>query len=166
MENEIALSVPQEQETLNIREMEERDLEKIFQLERSAFLTSWSSEAFAEAIRNPKGLNRVAENRSGLVGYLTAFRVLDEVFLTNLLVISRNRRRGVGERLLKNLIERVATEGVKQIFLEVRETNDAAIRLYEKMNFSVVAVRKGYYVDTGEDALVMQISLAGTSDGT
>jgi len=166
LEEEIPLSAPEELETLNIREMAERDLEKIVQLEHSAFLTSWSSEAFAKAIRDPKGFNRVAEDLSGLVGYLTAFSVLDEAFLTNLFVVSHCRRRGVGKRLLNNLIGGTVKKGVKQIFLEVREENVAAIRLYEEMDFSIVAVRKGYYADTGEDALVMQYSHAGKFDKT
>jgi len=159
MESEAALSMPEE--TLKIRKMEEGDPARILRLERSPFLTSWSLDAFEKTARDPMGFNRVAEDRSGLIGYLTAFQVLDEVCLTNLFVVPRRRRRGLGERLLNNLIEGSAMQGVKQIFLEVRKGNVPAIRLYKKMNFSIVTIRKGYYSDTGEDALLMRISLPG-----
>ncbi|NOY52228.1 MAG: ribosomal protein S18-alanine N-acetyltransferase [Deltaproteobacteria bacterium] len=149
-----------QEETLKIRKMEQGDPGRICRLECSPFLTSWSLEAFEKALRDPMGLNRVAEDRSGLIGYLTAFRVLDEACLTNLFVVQRRRRRGVGKMLLNNLIERASIEGVKQLFLEVRKGNEPAIRLYEKMNFSTVSVRKGYYSDTSEDALVMRMPLA------
>jgi ribosomal-protein-alanine N-acetyltransferase len=146
-------------ENLNIRVMQENDLSTVSQMERSEFLAPWSEDSFRSAIRDPKGMNLVCETDGRLIGYLTSFLVLDEAFLTNLFIEPRERRKGYGRRLLNNLIGRIREKGVKRILLEVRRGNFAAVTLYQKMGFSSIGVRPGYYSNPKEDALVMRLSL-------
>ena len=142
-----------------IHDMCEKDVDGILGMERSAFLTPWTSESFMSAIRDSNGINLVYKYEGDLVGYLTSFMVLDEAFITNLCVAPSHRRQGVAAVLLKFLIRKIKENKGRHIFLEVRERNDAAINLYKKLNFQLIGVRKNYYADTKEDALVMRFSL-------
>ena len=94
----------------------------------------------------------IARLKDGIAGYGGFWLVLDEAHLGNLAVAPRLRRRGIGERILKELIEMAKAKGLNLMTLEVRESNEKARALYEKMKFRLVAIRKGYYSDTKEDA--------------
>jgi ribosomal-protein-alanine N-acetyltransferase len=135
------------------------DLDMILNLESSSFLTRWSKESFLSALMNPDGINLVGLRQDEIIGYLTSFVVLDEVYITNLLVTPDYRRKGVATELLRLLIKKFREMRWHHVLLEVREGNIAAINLYKKMNFRLVGNRKEYYADTKEDALVMNFSL-------
>ena len=101
-----------------------------------------------------------------LVGYLCLWEIGYEIHITNLAVHPDRRRQGLARSLIQSVLEDGRGRGVTLVFLEVRPTNAEALGLYESLGFSVIGRRKGYYFDTGEDALVMETRLAGArSDG-
>ena len=130
-------------------------------IEQVSFPTPWSYDAFISELklRNTKALVALlsAEEGERVAGYILGRFAADEMEITNLAVHPELRRRGIARALLWHLVERVRSRGIKKIFLEVRENNKPAIRLYEKFGFKKVGIRRGYYVDTGEDALVMRL---------
>lgn len=142
-----------------IQTMCEEDVDQILALERSSFLTPWSKQSFLNALRNPNGMNMVSRIKEESIGYITSFKVSDDVYITNLLIDEDHRRKGYATELLRVFLNTVQEKNGCHIFLEVREGNTAAISFYKKWGFRLVGVRKRYYSDTREDALVMKISL-------
>jgi len=97
-----------------------------------------------------------------MAGYLLAWRLEGEIHLGNLAVSKEYQRRGVGQALLSWLIDRTREDGPGRITLEVRASNFAAQELYRRFGFQAVALRRGYYQDSGEDALVMMRELSAS----
>ena len=142
------------------------DLDEVLEIERASFQTPWSRGAFRYELTQ----NRVARSiivRVGrqLVGYLCLWEIGHEIHVTNLAVHPSFRRRGTARALLRHVLDGARRNGVELVFLEVRPTNVEALTLYESLDFRVIGRRKGYYFDTGEDALVMEARLgAGTAE--
>ena len=134
----------------------EKDLDEALPIESTLFTDPWPRQFFLEELRVPQSLACVARHRDRMAGYLLAWRLEGEIHLGNLAVSKEYQRRGVGQALLSWLIER-ATPG--RITLEVRASNFAAQELYRRFGFQAVALRRGYYQDSGEDALVMMREL-------
>jgi ribosomal-protein-alanine N-acetyltransferase len=149
------------------------DLDQVLVIERASFPHPWSRHAFTYELSE----NRVARlwvARGGgpgpvppeapIVGYLCLWVIADEVHVTNLAVDPKHRSRGVARQLLGTLLEMYRQQGATRAALEVRPTNQPARRLYEAFGFRQVGLRKGYYFDTGEDALLLEARLipAGT----
>jgi len=149
------------------------DLDEVLAIERVSFQTPWSRTAFRyELTQNRVARSLVVRVGRDLAGYLCLWEIGHEVHITNLAVDPRFRRRGVARALLGQTMEDARQRGVELLFLEVRPTNVEALALYESFGFSVIGRRKGYYFDTGEDALVMEARLgaetarqSGGSDG-
>ncbi|MCE5265900.1 MAG: ribosomal protein S18-alanine N-acetyltransferase [Deltaproteobacteria bacterium] len=139
----------------------EGDLAEILEIEKSSFPSPWSPGLFRSEMANP--LSRILVGRQGpapgapMAGYVIFWRVVDEIHLHNLAVRPEFRRCGIASRLLDRVIREGQPEGVRLMTLEVRRSNIAAQKLYERFGFSVRGVRRGYYTDTGEDALVMSM---------
>jgi ribosomal-protein-alanine N-acetyltransferase len=95
-----------------------------------------------------------------VVGYVCLWEIADELHITNIAVHPAHRRRGLGRSLLGGVIQDGRERGLRIVVLEVRPSNREALPLYESFGFRVVGRRRGYYYDTGEDALVMEASLA------
>ena len=134
------------------------DLDEVLAIERVCFQTPWSRAAF----RYELAQNRVARGwvmRVGreVGGYLCWWEIAHEIHITNLAVHPRFRRQGLARALLGALLQEGEGAAVEQVFLEVRPTNDGALGLYRAFGFQVIGRRKGYYLDTGEDALVMEL---------
>lgn len=149
---------------MNIREMIPEDVEQVAQIERENFSQPWSPQAFTEALRLPHIIFLVARetvaNSCGdiaemILGYVCMYVALDEGEITNVAVGRFFQKQGVGERLLRTLKEEAAKSGIRRIVLEVRRSNEPAIRLYEKMGFQKLGIRKGFYEMPKEDAIVM-----------
>jgi ribosomal-protein-alanine N-acetyltransferase len=153
---------------VRIEPMQAADLEAVLQIERTSFHTPWSRQAFLHELER----NRVAglwvarseraggdESARAVVGYLCLWAVADEVHVTNLAVDPGWRGKGVGRLLLGALLAHHRVLGARRAFLEVRPANVEARRLYESLGFREVGRRRGYYVDTGEDALLMEARL-------
>lgn len=146
---------------VRVDELREADLDQLVALERRCFPTPWSRELYAEELRRPPGeaVRIAARDAAGggrLVGAALAASIGDAWHVMNVLVDPTARGRGIARRLLDELLERSAAIGVGEGWtLEVRDGNEAAIRLYEGAGFEHAGRRPGYYADTGEDALVM-----------
>lgn len=136
---------------MTIERMEERHIEGIAAIEKSCFRHPWSADGLREELG--RGLFLAAVEDGVTVGYVGCQIVLDEGYITNIAVLPAFRRRGIAERLLGALLERA--EGLSFVTLEVRESNRPAAALYEKMGFSRVGVRKGFYTEPTEDAVLM-----------
>jgi [ribosomal protein S18]-alanine N-acetyltransferase len=150
---------------LRVEPMRLDDLDDVLAIERLAFPHPWSRQAFVYELRE----NRVArlwvgraagEPASPIVAYLCLWLIADEVHVTNFAVHPEHRHRGIGRQLMGTLLDLYRQEGARRAALEVRPANHVARRLYEAFGFREVGLRKGYYFDTGEDALLMEARLA------
>ena len=158
---------PGAREPLRLASMTLDDLDEVLAIERVSFQTPWSREAFRYELTQ----NRVARSvivRAGapLVGYVCLWEIGHEIHITNLAVHPSFRRRGAARTLLGRILEEARASGVTLVFLEVRPTNAEALTLYESLGFRVIGRRRGYYFDTGEDALVMEARLDAETMGT
>ena len=145
----------------SVEPMRPADLDEVLAIERASFTMPWSRGAFLYEIEQ----NRVARChvvREGdvIVGYVCVWEIADEIHVTNIATHPAHRRRGIARQLLAGLIAEARGRDVRMIVLEVRPSNHEAITLYESFNFRVTGRRRGYYYDTGEDALVMERRLA------
>lgn len=137
------------------------DLDDVLAIEKASFHTPWSRGAFRyELTQNRVARSLVVRAGGELLGYLCLWEIGHEIHITNLAVHPRHRRRGAARALLGTVLEDARRKHVELVFLEVRPTNAEALALYESLGFQVIGRRKGYYFDTGEDALVMEARLA------
>jgi ribosomal-protein-alanine N-acetyltransferase len=143
--------------TLEFRRLKLRDLTAIEQIERSAYPTPWSRSMFAGELAKPSSicLGAIDADESRLVGYLIISRYVDAWHVMNIAVALSHRRRGIATRLMERLFEVTSGDGGRGYTLEVRVSNEAAIKLYESVGFKARGVRRGYYTDNREDALIM-----------
>ncbi|MGQ9732732.1 MAG: ribosomal protein S18-alanine N-acetyltransferase [Candidatus Zipacnadales bacterium] len=148
---------------LRIRRAQPTDLDPIMAIEEVCFTTPWPRLAMAtELDRGDNAIYLVAEVDGELIGYAGMWCVAHEAHIMNLAVAPHRRREGIGEALLLTLIQHALQAHSRQAYLECRPTNHAAIALYQKLGFETYGRRRHYYVDTGEDALLMRRrSLAG-----
>ncbi len=146
--------------------MRTRDLDEVVAIERASFTLPWSRGAFVyEMEQNRVARCWVMRDDDRIVGYVCLWEIGDEVHVTNIAVRPESRRRGLGRTLLANVLEDARRRQLRIVGLEVRPSNHEALNLYESFGFKVVGRRKGYYYDTGEDALVMELRLeAETAD--
>jgi ribosomal-protein-alanine N-acetyltransferase len=139
---------------LDIRRLTYADLPQVIALERRAFPTPWSLAMFVLELSKPSGICLAAMYEGRLSAYLICSRYDRVWHIMNVAVDPDHRRRGLATALLTRLIERVDDEEARYT-LEVRRSNGPAIELYERFGFLVAGLRRRYYQDNGEDALVM-----------
>jgi [ribosomal protein S18]-alanine N-acetyltransferase len=130
------------------------DLPQVIAIERRAFPTPWSLAMFVLELSKPSGICLAARREGRLTGYLVCSRYDTVWHIMNVAVDPDARRTGVATGLLRALLERVDNPGARYT-LEVRESNLAAIALYERFGFRTAGMRRRYYQDNGEDALIM-----------
>ncbi len=134
-------------------------LEQIHEIENVSFPSPWSMKAFKAEIQNPSACLWALIEDEVLSGYICFWMFDSEIQLINIAIHPEKRQQGLGEYLLTKMIEDCISKGKHYIWLEVRPSNAAAKRLYQKMGFEEVGRRKKYYMDTNEDALVMSLLL-------
>lgn len=140
----------------DLRAMTLADLDDVCAIETELFPIPWSRQAFeADLKRSPPTLALVALERGRVVGYIIGWIIEDEFHIGNIAVTGKRQRQGIAKRILAEAIRVAHERGVRMATLEVRASNDAAISLYERYGFRAVAIRRGYYTDNGEDAIVM-----------
>jgi ribosomal-protein-alanine N-acetyltransferase len=147
--------------------MRTEDLDEVVVIERASFSMPWSRGAFLYELQQ----NRVARclvmrEDSRVLGYLCLWEIADELHITNVAVHPDYRRRGIARSLLSGVLDDARARKLKLVVLEVRPSNHEARTLYESFGFRVVARRRGYYYDTGEDALVMEVTLQPVAAST
>lgn len=141
---------------ISIRDMKESDLDRIMEIEKKVFSPPWSKEAFLlELTNNLLAKYIVAEVDGELAGYGGIWLIVDEGHITNVAVDEKHRGIGVGNKLLEGLIQLCMDRNILAITLEVRESNEVAKSLYRKYDFKEYGVRKKYYHDNNEDAIIM-----------
>lgn len=150
-----------------VERMAVEDLDEVLVIERASFSMPWSRGAFVYEMQQ----NRVARcwvmrEEGRVIGYLCLWEIADELHITNIAVHPRCRRQGVGRTLLRGIIEDARERRLRLVVLEVRPSNTEARTLYEGFGFRVIGRRRGYYYDTGEDALVMEADLQVSQPGT
>ncbi len=142
---------------VEIRRLELPDLNAIERIERDSYPTPWSRSMFAGELAKPSSLSLGAfdPETGNLLGYLIISRYVDAWHVMNLAVAPGFRRRRIASSLLDRLFDLTAGEDRRGYTLEVRVSNDVAIRLYEQAGFRARGIRRGYYTDNREDALIM-----------
>jgi len=144
----------------SIERMRPADLDEVLAIERASFSMPWSRGAFLyEMEQNQVARCYVMRDEGHVVGYICLWEVADELHITNIAVHPTARRRGLGRTLLGRTLDDARGRSLRLVVLEVRPSNTEARALYESFGFKVVGRRRGYYYDTGEDALVMEASL-------
>lgn len=141
-----------------IRPMCQQDCGPVRSLFEECFKNPWSLRSIEEMIAGPASYNLIAEDEGQVVGYIGILAAADEADITNVAVRPDYRRQHIGTRLLTSLLQLAKEEGINCIYLEVRRSNEAARFLYEKAGFAPVGVRKGYYHNPKEDAVIMKIA--------
>jgi [ribosomal protein S18]-alanine N-acetyltransferase len=141
---------------VELRRLEPSDLDAVEEIERASYPTPWSRAMFAAELEKPSSLAIGAYHDGGeLVGYAIVSRYVDAWHVMNIAVVPDFRRRGIGRSLLERLFEVTASDPRRGYTLEVRVSNAEAIRLYERLGFRPRGIRRGYYTDNREDALIM-----------
>ncbi len=140
--------------------MRSADLAQVLEIEEASFATPWSSKTFLNLLRRPNAALFAAEEVPGsLIGYAVVWFAGPEGELGDLAVQSAWRRRGVASALIEAVVGEAAERGATEIYLEVRESNEAARGLYRRHGFEVINQRPRYYSDPVEDAIVMRRTL-------
>ena len=145
-------------ETINIRSMSEPDLDAVLAIEQVSFPSPWNREHFIQEIHSPLAFPFVADLAGTIAGYVCLMSLFEEAQIMNIAVAVQQRGMGVGRLLLERAVVVAREKGAERLVLEVRESNLAAIRLYERLGFAQFSVRKGYY-EGKEDALLMEKTL-------
>ena len=142
---------------VELRTLELRDLDAIERIERESYPTPWSRSMFASELAKPSSISLGAfePESEELVGYLIISRYVDAWHVMNVAVAPEHRRRGIARTLLDRLFEVTGSDERRGYTLEVRVSNEGAIKLYEQLGFHARGVRRGYYTDNREDALIM-----------
>lgn len=139
-----------------IRQANIDDVDAIFEIEHLCFPDPWSKDSLRyELGENPRAFYIVAELDGQVVGYAGLWWIEDEGHITNVAVRPGYRSRKIASGIIDVMIDFTTKKGIRHHTLEVRCSNDPAIGLYEKYGFAVEGVRKGYYLNNGEDALIM-----------
>lgn len=142
---------------IRVRIAKSSDLDDIYELDVQTFAMPWSKEALSyDILENDNAFVIVAEYEGEFAGYADIWTVLDEADLNSIAVRVDFRRKGIGDAIMLAMTEILSANGVATINLEVRVSNIPAIKLYKKYGFKECGVRPGYYLDNGEDALIMK----------
>ena len=144
---------------IEIEEMKEADLDEVMEIEKRSFTAPWSKKLFIETLAFPLSFNFVVRKKvdKRIAGYANFYLIMDEVQILNIAIAPESRGMGYATALLDDAIALLRARGGTEFFLEVREGNAHAIKLYRKLGFRMVGRRRRYYVETNEDALVMHL---------
>lgn len=142
------------------RYMREEDIDQVLEVEHASFTLPWSREAFYNELHTNKfAVYIVLEHDNRIIGYCGVWIVIDEAHVTNVAVLPEYRGKKLGDAMMRKLIAVSREMGARSMTLEVRVTNHIAQSLYRKMGFQNGGIRKNYYSDNQEDALVMWVNL-------
>lgn len=131
------------------------DVDAVTEMERSNFSTPWKMDDFADLLEKSDMGCIVAEEDGEIIGCVVYHNIVGDVDMTNVQVKEAHRKRGIGTALMKATMEKARSVGGERFTLEVRESNLAAIALYESLGFTVEGKRRGFYEHPREDALIM-----------
>lgn len=138
-----------------VRKMTEQDLDEVMLIEHESFSLPWSRDSYAGELKNHFANYFICDHAGEIAGYAGIWVVFEEAHVTNVAVAKKFRSRGIGKALMQELEKTARFKKATRIFLEVRPSNKVAINLYENLEFIQTGLRKAYYHDNGEDALIM-----------
>ncbi len=152
---------------LRFRRMRGDDLPRVMEIENAAFPHPWSTELFRREMTHDWSTVLLAtepragtgEDEEAILGFIIYWLVHDEIHILNVAVAQEERRRGIGRALMLEAQERASKLGAAVATLEVRRSNQSALELYRSLGYRQVGIRPNYYVDEGEDAIVMVLDL-------
>jgi [ribosomal protein S18]-alanine N-acetyltransferase len=145
---------------MQIRAMGYDDLDAVMAIEEEAFTSPWIPEGFVGELIGPVSHCIVAEDDLGcLLGFAVYRVIIDEAHLLNIAIKVADRGSGLGREILDHILEHCRNLGAEYLFLEVRPSNLAARRLYGRAGFYTLGVRRQYYTDNQEDALILKLDL-------
>lgn len=151
---------------MRVRPMQESDLERIMEIEHASFSSPWASNAFQSELKENEYARYFCLELDGqVIGYMGLWFILEEGHITNVAIAPEYRGKQRGEALMQSVIQTMVKEGMERMTLEVRASNSRAKRLYERLGFITAGVRKGYYSDNREDALIMWLNLEEKQSG-
>jgi [ribosomal protein S18]-alanine N-acetyltransferase len=150
-------------DSFKIRRAVAGDLPDLMRIETASFTCPWSEESIRHDLESHLEAYYVVACRDDgtVAGYAAFWRSVDEAMVTNIAVAPEWRGQGAGKKLLEALIARAVHEKLHCMVLEVRKSNAAACRLYRSAGFNPVGIRRGYYTDNQEDAIIMQKIING-----
>lgn len=146
-------------DSYSLRLMNLSDVDAVHALECECFEDPWTREAFEAECRNHLARYYLVVTEESVVGYCGLWKVVDEGHITNLCIAPNHRKKGLGNWMMRRVFDMAKAEDILNLTLEVRASNEKAIRLYETLGFSSAGLRKAYYENNGEDALIMWIAL-------
>lgn len=148
---------------VTLRTMVGADLAAVIEIENASYSMPWGESTFKALLRRGDADLVVAEMGPTIAGYSVWWHTLDQAELGNVAVDAAYRRSGIGTRLVAESIRRAAARRVREMFLEVRQSNHGARDLYARLGFLPVGVRRGYYIRPVEDAIVMRLAIPPAS---
>lgn len=140
---------------IKIKTMTPEDVVQVHKVEEACFSVPWSLENFERIFRYKENYYLTAWDGDAIVGFIGLMAVAGEGDITNVAVLPSHRKQGIGDRLVKSMIDLAKEKEISKIMLEVRSSNEAAIHLYEKYGFEFLCIRKNYYQKPTEDANIM-----------
>jgi [ribosomal protein S18]-alanine N-acetyltransferase len=147
-------------DSIVFRYMKEEDIDQILKIEELSFATPWTRQSFENELNlNQFAVYLVLEKEGKIVGYCGMWLIVDEAHITNIAVLPEFRGQKLGEGILRMIMEVAKKRGAKSMTLEVRVSNTVAQSLYRKLGFMNGGIRKNYYTDNYEDALVMWVTI-------
>lgn len=144
-------------ELVRIEKMERGDVPRVMEIEKQCFTTPWHESAYFTEIVNRSAHYVVARINDKIVGYSGMWIIMDEAHITTVGVDPEYRGHKIGEQILVAMLDEAQRRGACRATLEVRESNHVAQNLYRKYGFTAAAIRRGYYSDNGENAVVMWV---------
>lgn len=136
----------------------EEDIDNLLEIEKASFPSPWSKKLFLNELANPNSHIILAKDETDtLLGFACFWIVANEAHILNIVVHPGFRRQGIAKRLLGYVMEFSIDKSASCFVLEVRDRNKAAIEFYKGLGFKEVGLRKGYYADTGENAILMEL---------
>ena len=140
---------------MTFREMLVEDLDQVVEIEKSLFSVPWTKEGFFTFLIKEENMFFVVEEKGKILGYCSMQTVLDEGDILNVAVRRERQKEGIGYFLVDSMLMMAEARGIRTVHLEVREGNDTARRLYQRLGFTEDGLRKNYYTDPLENAVLM-----------
>ena len=150
-------------EKIIIREINILDVDIIFIIEKNSYSNPWTFNDLKKEVQNSFSKNFLIKKSNKIIGYIFTHIVIDQMQINNFCVSEEFRRCGYAKHLMKNTIAYIKSVDIKHVYLDVRENNVAAIKLYSSSGFKIDSIRKNYYSD-GENAILMSRDLSSYTD--
>ena len=144
---------------LNGRSIKETDVESVAKMEKLYFTDAWSEKSILETMQQAQAFVLVAEENEEIIGYCIVYFALDEAEIARIAVDASRRKQGVGQELLRATCRVGIQQGIERLLLDVRESNSAALNLYRSFGFAEDGIRKNFYENPKEHAVLMSMSI-------